>query len=125
VTVTDLDWDYLPILGYAVRNIALSNYTLCEDMSGTLQGIEADRAVQLGILNTSGQLIRNGQPSIVACEAIRIFISTYVQADCMLSDGRSVEVLTFIGSGLPPQKGWYIGKRPAEAANFIAPSGRC
>jgi hypothetical protein len=68
-SVTDFGWDYLPRLGYAVRNPVTSEYTLYEECDGLLHGIDASRARELGILDGHGALIPHGQPHIIQCKS--------------------------------------------------------
>lgn len=95
-SVTDFGWDYLPVLGYAVRTKASAEYVLHEEGAGGLSPIVRNRAIELGIHNRAGQFVRQGQPSIVNCLSVRPYISAYVQADCVLNDGRNAEILTSV-----------------------------
>ena len=119
-SVSDFAWDYLPILGYAVRNASSTGYELHEVHDGTLYPLAKSRAIEQSILNEAGELIRRGQPSITGCRAVRPFISTYAQADCVLSDGRAAEVLTRIEPGNLPDTAWYVGKRPVDVSQYPA-----
>jgi hypothetical protein len=117
-SVTDLAWDYLPILGYAVKTVDSAGYVLHEERDGLLHPISEGRAMELGILDASGRLIRTGQPSIIECRAVKPYIANYAEADCLLSDGRTVEILTSVEAGDLPTPGWYAGKRPSDVAKF-------
>jgi len=121
-SVTDFAWDYLPILGYAVKTADSAGYVLHEERGGLLYPMSKSRAVELGILNAAGQLVRRGQPSIIECRAVKPYIALYAEADCLLSDGRAVEILTSIEAGNLPTPAWYAGKRPADVAAY--PAGR-
>jgi hypothetical protein len=117
-SVTDLAWDYLPILGYAVKTADSTGYVLHEERDGLLHPISEGRAMELGILDASGRLIRTGQPSIIECKSVRPYIANYAEADCLLSDGRMVEILTSVEAGVLPTPGWYAGKRPSDVTKF-------
>jgi hypothetical protein len=118
-SVTDLAWDYLPILGYAVRTLDSAGYILHEERGGLLHPVSEGRAMELGILDASGRLIRSGQPSIIQCRAVKPYIANYAEADCLLSDGRAVKILTSVEAGYLPTPGWYAGKRPSDVAKFM------
>jgi hypothetical protein len=122
-SVTDFGWDFLPVLGYAVRCDGSAGYLLHEEMEGGLSPITRARAIELGIHNTAAQFVRRGQPSIVKCLFVRRYISAYVQADCVLSDGRAAEILTTIATEGFPQPAWYVGKRPSDAAHYTKTDG--
>ncbi len=117
-SVTDLGWDYLPVLGYAVRTGALAGYVLHEEKIGGLSPVTHDRAIELGIYDPAGQFLRQGQPSIVKCVSVRPYISAYVQANCVLNDGRNAEILTSVEPDALPPPAWYIGKRPSDVVRF-------
>jgi hypothetical protein len=116
--VTDWNWDYLPILGYAIRDTSSSSYVLHELYDGKLHKITQERALQLGILDESGNLRRQGQPQISTCAIVEPYLSMYAQAKCTLSDGRETELLTRIEGNRLPDTGWYVGKRPADVGNY-------
>jgi hypothetical protein len=59
-SVTDFGWDYLPKLGYAVRDPAGGDYVLYEERSGLLYPLDAQRAQELGLLDAAGHLLRRG-----------------------------------------------------------------
>jgi len=117
-SVTDFLWEYLPVLGYAVKTIDSTGYALHEERDGLLYPMSESRAVVLGILDASGRFVRRGQPSITECRAVKPYINLYAEADCLLSDGRTVEILTSIGVGNLPTPSWYEGKRPADVAVY-------
>lgn len=119
-SVTDFLWDYLPILGYAVRDAASVGYTLHEERGGLLYPLTSGHAVQLGILDQAGNFLRRGQPAIAECRAVKPYIKVYADADCVLSDGRAVEILTSIKPGILPDPAWYVGKRPADVQYYPA-----
>jgi hypothetical protein len=117
--VTDLTWDYLPLLGYAVRKMDSSGYVLHEERGGLLYPMSKSRAIQLGVLNETGRLVRRGQPSIVECKSVKPFLAEYAEADCILSDGRAAEILTVVKAGILPPATWYAGKRPADVKAYV------
>jgi hypothetical protein len=115
----DQNWDYLPILGYAVRNSSSCEYTLHEKRSELLHPLTATRATELGILSPHGKLTRKGQPSIIYCGHVLPYISTYAEAKCVFDNGDTFDLLTRIeGVGLPGPE-WYVGKRPSEVKCYV------
>jgi hypothetical protein len=122
-SVTDFGWDYLPVLGYAVRGTSSAEYALHEERAGVLHPVTTSRAIELGILNDAGKFQRRGQPSITKCRSVRSYISSYAQADCTLSDGQIAEILTSVKSEMLPDSTWYVGKRPADVAHYPAGGG--
>ena len=117
-SVTDMGWDYLPVLGYAVRDSGNEIFTLHERRDSVLHQLGHDRAVELGLIGPDGQLVRRGQPVITRCENVRPFLDKYADADCTLSTGdRTTLIATIEGGRLPPPK-WFIGKTPKEATNY-------
>jgi hypothetical protein len=119
-SVTDFGWDYLPALGYAVRGASSTEYALHEERAGVLHPVTTSRAIELGILDDARKFQRWGQPSITECRSVRPYISSYAQADCTLSDGQAVELLTSVEPGTLPDSTWYVGKRPADIARYTA-----
>jgi hypothetical protein len=117
-SVTDYAWEYLPILGYAVKMIDSAGYVLHEERDGLLYPVSESRSTALGILDACGRFVRRGQPSIRECRAVKPYIKLYAEADCLLSDGRTVEILTSIGAGNLPTPSWYEGKRPVDVAIY-------
>jgi hypothetical protein len=117
-SVTDFGWDYLPRLGYAVRNAATQEYVLFELRGELLYPIDANRALDLGLLDTHGHLIRRGQPVITGCENVRPFLDRYADADCTLSSGATETLMTTIEGGRLPPTEWFIGKTPREVAKY-------
>lgn len=123
VSVADLDWEHLPILGYAVRDIGTGRYVLHEageGKDGLLRAVTRDCALDRGLLTVDGQLARHGQPRITACHGVTPFIETYAEADCLLADGTSARILTSVTPGHLPDPAWYAGKRPADVATYPA-----
>jgi hypothetical protein len=117
-SVTDLNWEYMPILGYAVRSNETAQYVLHKEREGVLSPISSTCAIELGFLNQMGQFLRRGQPSIVQCRSVRPYISIYAQADCVLSNGEIAEILTSIEPREMPEAAWYIGKRPVDVTRY-------
>ena len=117
-SVPDLGWDYLPQLGYAVRDRASGNYTLYEDRSGLLHPIDNPRAHELGLLDTGGELIRRGQPRITACRSVTPYIPGYVDADCTFDNGGRDKLLVVTPDGQIPPEAWFVGKRPLDVRRY-------
>ena len=119
-TVTDMAWDFLPVLGFAVRALGTDDFVLHEEREGGLMPLTLARAMELSILDEAGQLLRHGQPPIVKCLGVKPLIQSYAIATCRLAYGRPVELVTeIVADGLPPT-GWYIGKLPSETKVFSA-----
>lgn len=114
-SVTDFGWDYLPQLGYAVRDRADGNYTLYEERSGLLHTIDDRRVRKLGLLDANCELIRRGQPRITACRSVTSYIIPgYAEADCTFDSGTGDKLLIVtLDNQLPPED-WFIGKRPLD-----------
>ncbi|MBN8892498.1 MAG: hypothetical protein J0H91_19610 [Rhodospirillales bacterium] len=116
--VTDLGWDYLPTLGYAVRNPDAPVFLLHECVEGTLRVLDRKQAVEIGLVGKGGQIIRRGQPTISACRSVRPYISGYAEADCSLSDGRDEKLLVAIADELPTPA-WLVGKKPMDVERYV------
>jgi len=119
-SVTDFGWDYLPQLGYGVRDPATSEYTLYEERDGLLHGIGETRAFERGLIDANGKLLAHGQPCITECAAVRPFLDRYANADCTLSTGARETLMTAIEDGRLPPTDWFIGKTPREVATYPA-----
>ena len=117
-TVTDLEWDYLPVLGYAVRDPQTEVFVLHELRDGVLNEIGRERAAGLGLTDTEGRLLPHGQPVVEECRAVRPFIPGYAEADCSFSDGRQQKLLIGVTGDELPQRSWLVGKKPAELGRF-------
>jgi hypothetical protein len=52
-----MGWDYLPVLGYAVRDPDSGAFILHERRDGVLHPLGRDRAVELGLIGTDGQFV--------------------------------------------------------------------
>ena len=117
-SVSDMKWDYLPILGYAVRDQHNDTFVLYEERDGILHQLDRKRALELSLTGPDGNLVTHGQPVVTACEHVRPFLDKYADADCTLSSGIKETLMTTIeGDELPPA-GWFIGKRPMDLARF-------
>ncbi len=117
-SVTDFGWDYLPRLGYAVRDPTSGNYTLHEERAGLLHSIDDRRARELGLLGAGGELIRHGQPRIATCRSVRPWIPGYAEADCTFDTGAGDKLLVVIPDGQLPPEAWFVGKRPMDVQRY-------
>ena len=117
-SVTDFGWDYLPQLGYAVRDPATSEYTLYERREGLLHDIDSARARELGLIDADGKLIPNGQPRITACHSVKPYITGYVEATCTFNSGADDKLLVAASHDEPPPEGWFVGKRPMDVERY-------
>ena len=92
-SVTDYRWDHLPLLGYAVRaqKAGSTDYVLHEEKAERLHPIKQSRAVEVGLLDRAGSLVRLGQPRIATCRSVQPYVSIFARADCVLSDGTNIE----------------------------------
>lgn len=120
-SVTDFGWDYLPQLGYAVRNAETQEYVLFDLRGDLLHPIDESRALDLGLLDIHGCLIRRGQPVITGCENVRPFLDCYADADCTLSSGATETLMTMIEGGTLPPAEWFVGKRPMDVKRYSRP----
>jgi hypothetical protein len=120
-SIADIDIEFMPTLGYAVRALGENGYVLFESQASLLYPMSNDRAIELGILSETGTLIRRGQLKIVECQSVRPFIPGYAMADCVLANGRRAEVMTRLDADELPTPAWYVGKRPSDAASHHAP----
>jgi hypothetical protein len=116
--VTDMGWDYLPVLGYAVRDTKSGAFVLHEIRNGALHRLDRERAVELGLIGPDGQLVEHGQPVITACENVRPFLDKYADADCTLSTGGKKTLMTTIEGGELPPAEWFIGKKPMQVEKY-------
>ncbi len=117
-TVTDFGWDYLPKLGYGVRDPASGNYTLHEERAGLLHDIDRTRAHELALIDADGKLIPHGQPRITACRSVRPYIAGYVEADCTFDSGTGAKLLVATSHDAPPPEQWFVGKRPMDVERY-------
>jgi hypothetical protein len=116
--VTDMGWDHLPVLGYAIRDPDSGVFVLHENRGGALYRLNHDRAVELGLLGPDGQLVRCGQPTIVECRSVRPYIPGYAEADCAFDNGRREKLLVAIVNAVMPEPDWFAGKRPMDVERF-------
>jgi hypothetical protein len=119
-TVTDMAWDFLPVLGFAVRAPEADDFVLHEERETGLVPMTKARAMELHILDEAGRLRRHGQPPIVKCLSVKPLIRSHAIANCELADGRNAELVTELTSGDLPPVDWYVGKLPAETRVFSA-----
>jgi hypothetical protein len=117
-SVTDMGWDYLPVLGYAVRDPDSGVFVLHEKRNGALHRVDRDRAVELGLIGPDGQLIRRGQPVISECRSIRLVIAGYAEADCTFDNGREEKVWISVADGSLPEPSWLAGKTPLQIKEY-------
>lgn len=122
-SVTDFGWEYLPVLGYAVRREGSTKFELHEEKGGSLYPLSGARALELGIVDRKGRFVRKGQPTITGCRSVRHYITSYAQADCILSNGQTADILTAVEDGTLPLPAWYVGKRPVDVANYQTDCG--
>jgi hypothetical protein len=120
-SVTDLQWDYLPALGYAVRDGKTGTFVLHEERDGILCPIGADRAARAGLIGSDGELVRRGQPRITECRSVRALIDGYAEADCVLDGGQTERFLIAVEGGTLPDRPWFIGKKPFQINGFFSP----
>ena len=117
-SVTDFGWDYLPQLGYAVRDPADGSYTLHEERTGLLHAIGDRRAHELGLLDAGGELIRHGQPRIAACRSVKPWIAGYAEAECTFDSGAGDKLLIVTPDDQLPPESWFVGKRPMDVRRY-------
>ena len=117
-SVADLGWDYLPVLGHAVRDAERGIFVLYELHDGLLCQIDSVRAGELGLL-ADGVLVRHGQPLISACLEVKPFIADFAEADCILADGRRERLLVRIAGSKLPDVAWLVGRRPIDVEGYI------
>jgi len=117
-SVTDFGWDYLPQLGYAVRETATGDYVLHEEQARVLHAIDVQRARDLGLIDIDGRLLPHGQPRIVICRSVMRWGEDYAEAQCTFDNGSENSVLTrMLGGELPPEV-WFVGKRPMDVDRY-------
>lgn len=121
-SVTDFGWDYLPQLGYALRDPSTQVYTLFERRDSRLHPIDAARAWELNLLDSADHLVRHGQPRITECRGVKPYISGYAEADCTLETGRDDKLLTATAENRLPPAAWFVGKRPMDVRRYPPPS---
>jgi hypothetical protein len=117
-SVTDVAWDFLPILGFAVRPRGTDEFVLHEEHGGGLVPMVAARAAEKSILDGAGRLLPHGQPLVTKCFAVKALTESYVMANCELADGRTADLVTELRAGGLPPTSWYEGKLPSETKVF-------
>lgn len=117
-TVTDAGWDYLPILGYAVRQKD-GAFILHEKTDKGLLPVDQERALSLGLITADGQLAQHGQPLISECRDVKPFIQGYAEADCTLASGQRERLLIGVIGEEIPSREWLVGRTPREAAEYF------
>ncbi len=117
-STTDFGWDYLPRLGYAVRDPVAGNYILHEERAGALHAIDGARARTLLLLDQAGELVRRGQPRITACRSVRPYIPGYAEADCTFDTGADDKLLIAASHDELPSADWFVGKRPMDVQRY-------
>jgi hypothetical protein len=118
-SVTDMGWDYLPILGYAVRDPESGIFLLHEKRDGGLRQISRAHAIEIGLLNADGQPTLRGQPTISECLSVHPYIAGYAEADVTFSDGRRQKLLTLVADSILPDPSWFVGKKPMQVGQYL------
>ncbi len=118
--VTDWGWDYLPVLGYAIRAHDTDFYVLHELRDRALHLVDAERASQLRLIDRSASIVRLGQPLIIECRSVRLYIDGYAQADCTFDNHRREMLLIMLENNALPDPSWLVGKRPMDVERFSA-----
>ena len=116
-SVPDLGWDYLPVLGYGVKDKMREVFALHELCDGTLRIVDKERAATLGLV-ANETLVRRGQPTILECYEIRPYLPNFVEADCLLADGRRERILVRVVADAFPSASWLVGRTPMGASEY-------
>lgn len=119
--VTDMGWDYLPTLGYGVRDRTSGAFVFHEERAGVLYPVSRECAADLGLIDAGGKLMRRGQPSIAVCRSVQPYIAGYAEADCTFDDGRAEKLLIGVIGNELPDPSWLTGKKPMQVEQY-APS---
>lgn len=117
-SVTDLAWDYLPALGYAVRDAAGGAFVLHELRDDMLHPVDGERAAILGLLAGDGSLRRRGQPAIAECRTVLPYAPEFAVADCVLEGGRHERLFMHVEGGALPNPSWLVGRRPMDVERY-------
>lgn len=117
-SVTDMGWDYLPVLGFAVRDPDSKVFVLHEERDHALYRLDRERAVELCLIRPDGQLSRLGQPTISECRSVRPFMAGYAEAECTFNDGRQKKLLINLTDGRQPDPSWFTGKKPMQVEHY-------
>ena len=116
--VTDMGWDYLPTLGYGVRDREGGAFVFHEEIDGVLHPVSQDRAAALGLIGPDGRLVRRGQPTIIECRSVRPYIAGYAEADCTFDTGKPEKLLIGVPGDELPAPSWLVGKTPMQAEKY-------
>lgn len=122
--VTDMGWDYLPTLGYGVRDREGGAFVFHEEMDGALHPVTQDRAAALGLIGPGGRLVRRGQPTIIECRSVRPYIAEYAEADCTFDSGKIEKLLIGVTGSELPAPSWLVGKIPMQVVQYPPPAPR-
>lgn len=117
-SVTDMAWDYLPVLGYAVRDVTGDTFVLHELRDGALHPVDGERAGSLGLLEEDGSLRRRGQPAIAECRTVQPYVPEFAVADCVLEGGRQERLFMRVEGDVLPDPSWLVGRRPLEVERY-------
>lgn len=117
-SVTDMRWEFLPTLGYGVKDPAGNGFVLHEDREGVLHPVSRERAAELGLTDPGGHLIRRGQPIITACHTVRPYITGYAEAECTLDTGRTEKLLIRLADRDCPNPSWFVGRTPKQVEKY-------
>lgn len=117
-SVTDLSWDYLPTLGYGVRDRGTGTFVLHEEKEGALYPVSPERAAEIGLIDSKGQLVRRGQPTISECRSVRPYVAGYAEADCMFDNGMLEKLLIGLTDSKLPEPSWLVGKKPTQVEQY-------
>lgn len=117
--VMDTGWDYLPILGYGVRDPDAEVFMLYEERDCALHHLDRERAFALGLIGPDGLLAKHGQPTISECHSVQSYIAGYAEADCKFDDGRQQKLLIDVVGNALPDPSWLIGKKPMQVGQYV------
>lgn len=120
-SVTDPDWDYLPALGYAVRDPDSKSFVFHARRDGVLHRLDRERAVGLGLVGADGLLMPHGQPVISECRSVHPYGAGYAEADCTFDDWRQEKLLITVAEGALPKPRWFVGKKSMQVERFPSP----
>jgi hypothetical protein len=120
--VLDLNWDFLPTIGYAVQDHDRRVLVLHEKTSGGLRPVTQNQATASGLIDSAGRLVRQGQPKILECWNVRQVMTGYADANCRLENGETHRLLTATAEGEIPPSAWFVGKRQRDV-RLYAPNG--
>ena len=121
--VSDLGWDHLPTLGYAVRDVFRDDYVLHALVDGILDPVNAAIATMAGLLDSDGAIVRHGQMTIVSCSAVAPYIPGYIQADVEMSDGKRQTIVVRLEGDEIPDVDWFTRRRPRDVEVYRVQPG--